>query len=121
MWADVSTILPFAFQGLQSGMGSWFRSNHTVDSTNGHSWCGFRYQDYTPGFAIDMAQMTNKTHAVWPHPLWSVFGMQYCGLEAKVYNPKTGTTILLYVVDGFDSKWVKSPGSIDIMLSLIHI
>jgi hypothetical protein len=116
MWTDISVVLPFAFQGLQTGIGSWFRANHPMDSTNGNSWCDFKYKDYTPGFAIDMAQMTNNTHAVWGHPKWGVFGTQYCGLEAKVYNPKTGITIMMYVVDGFDSKWVRTPGSIDIML-----
>lgn len=116
MWANVSVLLPFAFKGLQEGMGSWFRANHSQDSTNGNSWCGYPYKDYTPGFAIDLHQMTNGSLANWPSPMWGVYASQYCGLQAKVYNPSTQVTTLLYVVDAFDPKWVVSKGSIDIML-----
>jgi hypothetical protein len=38
-------------------------------------------------------------------------------MEAKVYNPDTGQTILLYVGDAFDHAWVRTPGSIDIMIN----
>ncbi len=117
MWTDVGFILPFAFQGLQSGIGSWFRANNPIDSTNGNSWCGYPYKDSTPGFAPDLLLMSNGTNAVWPDQGWYTAGRQYCGLEAKVYNPHTEQTVLLYVVDAFDHKWVKSPGSIDIMIN----
>ena len=113
--ADLNVALPGGFKGLQTGMGSWFRANNPIDSTNGNSWCGYPYKDYSPVFAPDIGIMTNGTNAVWPNPMWSTFATQYCGLEAKVYNPKTDTTVLLYVGDAFDSKWVVSPGSIDIM------
>jgi len=43
-------------------------------------------------------------------------GGAYCGLEAKATNPETGATALIYIVDGFDSKWVKTPQSIDLTL-----
>ena len=43
-------------------------------------------------------------------------GREYCGMEAKVRNPKTNKTLILYVTDAFDPKWVRSPGSIDIMV-----
>jgi len=74
MWSDIAITLPFAFQGLQHGIGSWFRGNNSIDSTNGHSWCGFPYRDSTPGFAIDITQMTNGTNANWPSPGWYVYG-----------------------------------------------
>jgi len=38
----------------------------------------------------------------------------YCGLEAKVTDPKTGNSITGFICDGFDDKWVKSAGSIDL-------
>jgi hypothetical protein len=38
-------------------------------------------------------------------------------LEAKVYNPDTDQTVLLYIGDAFDHQWVHSPGSIDIMIN----
>ena len=49
--------------------------------------------------------MTNGTGAVWPHPNWAPSATNYCGLEAKVYNPATGVTMFLYLVDAFDTKW----------------
>lgn len=114
-WANISALLPWGFQGQQQGIGSWFRSKNVNDDTNGNSWCGYPYLDTSPVFAPDILQMTNGTNAVWPNPNWPFFAGQYCGLEAKVYNPTTGITILLYLGDAFDHKWVKSPGSIDIM------
>jgi hypothetical protein len=118
MWSPIIAVtLPSAFHGLQGGVGSWFRGNNSQDSTNGHSWCAFPYKDSSPVFAIDMAQMTNGTNANWPSSDWYVYGKEYCGLEAKVYNPITGVSMLMYVGDGFDHKWVRSPGSIDIMIN----
>lgn len=116
MLPSIVTILPFAFQGLQTGIGSWFRANNSIDSTNGHSWCAYEYKDSTPGFAIDLLQMGNGTNPVYPAAEWYVAGKQYCGLEATVYNPNTGITLILYVTDAFDHKWVHSNGSIDIMI-----
>jgi hypothetical protein len=115
LWGNISTLLPAAFVGLQEGVGSWFRANNAEDSTNGNSWCGYPYLDTSPVFAPDIAQMTNGLNSVWPDTNWPFFAGQYCGLEAKVYNPKTGLTILLFVGDAFDHKWVLSNGSIDIM------
>ena len=61
MWSSIAVILPSAFHGTQHGIGSWFRGNNTIDATNGHSWCAFPYKDSTPGFAIDLAQMSINT------------------------------------------------------------
>ena len=99
-------VMPPGFRGKQSGIGSWFRANHVDDTTNGNSWCQYPYKNYTIGFAIDLDQMRRS-------PLG---GKEYCGLEAFVFNPKTNKSLILYVSDAFDPKWVKSPGSIDIMV-----
>jgi hypothetical protein len=114
MWIDIA--LPLTFLGLQSGMGSWFRANHPKDSTNGNSWCGYPYTDDTPGIAIDVWQMANNTNPQWPDPKWSFYAKQYCGREVEIINPKNGRVAILYVTDAFDHKWVKSPGSVDIMV-----
>lgn len=34
-------------------------------------------------------------------------------------NPKNGATALVYIVDGFDSKWVKTPESVDLTLGAV--
>lgn len=44
-------------------------------------------------------------------------GKLYCGREAKATNPKNGKTALIYIVDGFDDKWVKSAGSVDLTVA----
>ena len=41
-------------------------------------------------------------------------GPAYCGLEAEFETPD-GKKITLFIADGFDSKWVLTPGSIDIV------
>jgi hypothetical protein len=71
MWGNVTVALPFAFQGLQTGIGSWFRANNVIDSTNGHSWCGFPYQDSSPLFAPDLTLMGNGSNPVWPGRFYS--------------------------------------------------
>ncbi|KAJ1565932.1 hypothetical protein HK096_006403 [Nowakowskiella sp. JEL0078] len=103
------------FPGTNSGIGSWFQANSAQSYTNGHSWCGYPYKDYTPGFAPDISVMTDWTNAVYGNPNWSKYATNYCGLEATVYNPKNGVTLTLYITDAFDHAWVKTPGSIDIM------
>lgn len=82
-WGNVTVGLPFAFQGLQTGIGSWFRANNVIDSTNGHSWCGYPYTDSSPLFAPDLLLMSNGTNSVWPDPGWYTAGKQYCGLEVS--------------------------------------
>lgn len=111
-----NTYLPGGFRGQNVGIGSWFRAKHANDYTNGNSWCGYPYSDKTPGFAPDIMVMTKGTNAVWPSPNWKPSVAEYCGLEARVYNPDTGVSMLLYITDAFDHKWVKTPGSIDIMV-----
>lgn len=83
-WGNISTAFPYAFQGLQTGVGSWFRANNPIDSTNGHSWCGFPYQDSSPLFAIDLTAMANGSNPVYPDPGWYLAGKQYCGLEVSL-------------------------------------
>ncbi|KAI8821480.1 uncharacterized protein EV422DRAFT_44251 [Fimicolochytrium jonesii] len=112
---------PSAFWGKKNtGIGSWFRANHGNDDTNGKSWCGYPYNDWTPGFAPDISQMTEWTNAKykWNNPgqnkKWVQYATAYCGLEAEVTNPQNGKKMKLFITDAFDHAWVRSPGSIDI-------
>ncbi|TPX38120.1 hypothetical protein SmJEL517_g00357 [Synchytrium microbalum] len=107
---------PTTFLGSNNGIGSWFRAENSQDFTNGHSWCSFPYKDYSMGFAPDLQAITAGSNAVYPDSLWPKYGGQYCGLEAWVYNPANGRNITMYVIDGFAHEWVKTPGSIDLML-----
>ncbi|KAJ3125169.1 hypothetical protein HK098_000543 [Nowakowskiella sp. JEL0407] len=113
--------MPPGFKGKNYGIGSWFLANSTATFTNGNSWCGFVYQDYTLGFAPDITVMTNGTNAVWPDPGWEPSGTAYCGLEAIVTNVENGNTVTLYIADAFDHRFVKSPGSIDIMIEQFSV
>ena len=38
---------------------------------------------------------------------WRKATQKYCGLEAKVTDPSTGKTKLMYIGDAFDDKWVR--------------
>jgi hypothetical protein len=38
---------------------------------------------------------------------WKKDTQKYCGLEAKVTDPSTGKTSLLYIGDSFDDRWVR--------------
>ncbi|KAJ3171794.1 hypothetical protein HDU87_008262 [Geranomyces variabilis] len=105
-----------AFFGTQSGIGSWFRADNGQDDTSGRSWCGYSYKDYTNGFAPDISQMTGGTNAVYGNPMWAASAKKFCGLEAEVTNPHTGVKMNMYIVDAFDHSWVRSPGSIDVMV-----
>lgn len=97
------------FQGTNGpGIGSWFHTDSTEDSTNGHSWCYFPYYDDNPGFAPDLTVMMDGFDTN------ELAGAAYCGLEALVTAPN-GNQMLLYILDAFDPAWVKEPGSIDII------
>jgi hypothetical protein len=88
---------------------SWFRTDASTDSTNGHSWCGFPYNDNTNGFAPDVSLMLNNFGGDY-----NKAATAYCGLEAIV-TTSTGVSKTMYIVDGFDSKWVKKEGAIDVV------
>ncbi|GME48517.1 uncharacterized protein FVRRES_07645 [Neofusicoccum parvum] len=47
---------------------------------------------------------------------WREQAGKYCGLEAKVKDPATGKTKVMYIGDAFDDAWVRTPASIDIMI-----
>lgn len=47
---------------------------------------------------------------------WREDTRKYCGLEARVTDPGTGKSMLMYIGDAFDDKYVRSPASIDIMI-----
>lgn len=38
---------------------------------------------------------------------WRDDTRKHCGLEAKVTDPKTGKSKLMYIGDAFDDEWVK--------------
>ncbi|KAJ3125174.1 hypothetical protein HK098_000548 [Nowakowskiella sp. JEL0407] len=113
--------MPSEFRGENVGIGSWFQANTKDSDTNGNSWCGYPYQDYTLGFSPDISRMTGGKNYVWSAENkevadgWMRSATEYCGLEAIVTNPSNGISRTLYIVDAFDHKWVRSPGSIDIM------
>jgi len=108
--------LPSGFHtGTQTGIGSWFRANAGADSTNGASWCGYKYSDSDPLIAVPLSSMGGKTYNDDP-AAWKAATQKYCGLEAKVTDPSTGKSKIMYIGDGFDEKWVKSANSVDIML-----
>jgi len=50
---------------------------------------------------------------------WKEDTQKHCGLEAKVTDPTTGKTMLMYIGDAFDDNWIPKgyPESLDIMLS----
>ena len=102
--------MPSGFSGSQTGIGSWYQANTGRDSTNGHSWCGYPYTDNDPLFAPSLATMGGAASG----SAWTAATKQYCGLEAKVTDTKTGKTSLMYIGDSFAHP--PSPGSIDIML-----
>ncbi|KAJ3125179.1 hypothetical protein HK098_000553 [Nowakowskiella sp. JEL0407] len=108
-------FMPTGFKGVNVGIGSWFQANKDDSHTNGMSWCGYPYKDYTNGFAPDITIMTNGGNYKWPNPGWFLYGRLYCGLEAIVTNPATGVSRVMYIADAFDHRFVRSPGSIDIM------
>ncbi|TNY24154.1 hypothetical protein DMC30DRAFT_413396 [Rhodotorula diobovata] len=98
------------FLGTNTGaIASWFHTNSAQDSTNGHSWCWFPYNDNTPGFAISLNTM--MADANWDA---TAARKKYCGLEAVVTTP-AGKELTLYVTDAFDDTWVRTPTSIDVV------
>ena len=48
-------------------------------------------------------------------------GAAYCGLEAIATNPSNGKSATIYIVDGFDPKWVRTAGSIDLTLAAVSL
>ncbi|SGY67386.1 BQ5605_C004g02771 [Microbotryum silenes-dioicae] len=95
---------------------SWFRTDSTQDSTNGHSWCYNVYDNSQPGFAPDVSVMLANFQ--WSNTLAGAACKQepdlHCGLEAEFVLPN-GKTTKLILMDGFDPKWVKTPSSIDVI------
>ncbi|GAA6060472.1 hypothetical protein JCM10212_007103 [Sporobolomyces blumeae] len=99
-----------SFLGLNTGaIASWYHASSSQDSTNGHSWCYFPYNDNTPGFAISLKTML----ANYGGDAMAA-RKAYCGLEAVVTTPD-GTSSTLVVADAFDDTWVRTPTSIDVM------
>ncbi|GAA5925246.1 RlpA-like double-psi beta-barrel domain-containing protein [Sporobolomyces koalae] len=92
-----------------NAIASWYHASSSQDSTNGHSWCYYPYNDATPGFAISLKTMLANYGGDA-----TAARQAYCGLEAVVTTPD-GTSLTLYVADAFDDTWVRTPTSIDVM------
>ncbi|KAK4047144.1 hypothetical protein OIV83_005596 [Microbotryomycetes sp. JL201] len=90
---------------------SWFRTNSAEDSTNGNSWCYRPYDDSIAGFAPDVSTMLNNFGGSNIEA-----GKAYCGLIAEFTLP-SGKTVELTLVDGFDSRWVRTPASVDVVIN----
>ncbi|GAA5969836.1 hypothetical protein JCM8115_005798 [Rhodotorula mucilaginosa] len=98
------------FLGLNSNsIVSWYHTNSGQDSTNGNSWCGFKYNDALPGFAPSLKTMLNNFGGDY-----ETAAKAYCGLEAIVTLPN-GKSATLYIADAFDDTWVRTPASIDVI------
>ena len=103
--------------GKHKGLASWYRTNSKNDSTTGVGWCGKEYDDNTPGFAPPFNLMSPTLATYYSDPeQWKKDTAKWCGLEAKVTNPHTGKSKLLYIYDAFDPYWVKTEFAIDILL-----
>ncbi|KAF5022178.1 hypothetical protein F66182_5765 [Fusarium sp. NRRL 66182] len=103
------------FSGAQSGIGSWFRASANADDTNGQSWCGYDYANSDALFAVSLEKLGGARWDTNP-TAWREQTRKHCGLEARVTDPVTGRSKLMYIGDAFDDTWVRSPGSIDIMI-----
>jgi len=103
--------------GKKTGMASWFQANIPRDRTNGIGWCGKPYNDHTLGFAPPM-KLLSPSFATWySNPeQWKKDTAKWCGLEARVTNPQNGKSMLLYIVDAFEPKFVKTEYAIDVLL-----
>jgi hypothetical protein len=60
--------------------------------------------------------MTDGTHAKWGHPNWDHYRSIYCGRRAIVTNLDNGVSKEMFIVDAFDDRYLRTPGSIDIMV-----
>ncbi|GAA6025302.1 hypothetical protein JCM8202_002684 [Rhodotorula sphaerocarpa] len=115
--ADTSGSLSLLSKaGIQGFLGdntnailSWYHTDSSTDSTNGHSWCGFPYNDAVPGFAPSLKTMLNNFGGDYQKAATA-----YCGLEAVVTTPD-GKSETLYIADAFDDTWVRTPASLDII------
>lgn len=112
-----ATDMPSEWQGNVHGIGSYFRANLGSDSTNGTGWAGVPYKDSSPVIAIDMRIMGNgdEKSVTYGSPGYEAAVKKYAGLEVLVTNRANGISKTMYIGDGFDHQWVRSPGSIDIM------
>lgn len=111
-------ITPQSLFGVTlTGLASWYRANNSQDSTNGVGWCGKEYTDATPAFAPPF-KILSPTLATWQSnpKQWEIDTATWCGLEAKVTDPNTGKSMLLYIYDAFDPAWVRTEYAIDVMV-----
>jgi len=104
-----------AFGGVNSGVGSWFRTNAGSDSTNGQSWCETWYKDDWKCFAPSVGLMLDNYGGDRVKA-----GKAYCGREVKFTNPNNGKTAMGFICDGFDDRWAKRSGNSDLTIGLFN-
>lgn len=104
-----------AFGGVNSGVGSWFRTNAGSDSTNGQSWCETWYKDDWKCFAPSVGLMLDNYGGDRVKA-----GKAYCGREVKFTNPNNGKTAIGFICDGFDDRWAKRSGNSDLTIGLFN-
>ncbi|BGP16725.1 hypothetical protein JCM10213_009143 [Rhodosporidiobolus nylandii] len=114
--ADTSSASVLAASNIQGFLGSndnailsWYNTNSGQDSTNGHSWCGFPYDNNVPGFAPSLSTMMKNFNYDYEKAATA-----YCGLEAIV-TTADGKSMTLYIADAFDDTWVRTPSSLDLI------
>ncbi|KAK4048259.1 hypothetical protein OIO90_005878 [Microbotryomycetes sp. JL221] len=97
--------------GTNTGaIASWYKTESSIDSTNGRSWCEFPYTDNTPGFAPSYRMMVQVNFGGRNDAAASA----YCGLEAEFTTPD-GRKATLFLVDAFADPWVLTPTSVDVI------
>ena len=84
-----------------------------ADVHSGHSWCGFPYNDQVPGFAPSVGTMLRNFGGSYERAATA-----YCGLEARFTTPD-GKTATLFITDGFDDTWVRTPASVDVVIGSV--
>ncbi|GAA5846564.1 hypothetical protein JCM9279_006744 [Rhodotorula babjevae] len=99
-----------SFTGTNTGaIVSWYHTNSATDSTNGHSWCLYPYDDNVPGFAVSLSAMLADFNGDE-----NAARAAYCGLGAT-FTTSSGVSQTLYIADAFDDQYVRTSTSADVI------
>ncbi|GAA5933398.1 hypothetical protein JCM3775_000678 [Rhodotorula graminis] len=99
-----------SFTGTNTGaIVSWYHTNSATDSTNGHSWCLYPYDDNVPGFAVSLNTMLADFNGDE-----NAARAAYCGLGAT-FTTSNGVSQTLYIADAFDDQYVRTSTSADVI------
>ncbi|GAA5902495.1 hypothetical protein JCM8208_006903 [Rhodotorula glutinis] len=99
-----------SFTGTNTGaIVSWYHTNSATDSTNGHSWCLYPYDDSVPGFAVSLGAMLADFDGDE-----DAARAAYCGLGAT-FTTASGVSQTLYIADAFDDQYVRTLTSADVI------